>query len=143
MSHPATPLRPPGSTDYAEPVVETTGPELVVTPPPERTLPERASRARVNLDDRARKVGFAVGRAVYRVRRVPNAVRGRLAAIRGGREAGTPAATTGASATQSRLQRIRAQADRYRNHYPLQTLGGIFGAGTVAGIIIRAWRSRG
>lgn len=137
MSSPTIPL---SSTDFPAPAA-----------PLDRLLPESEDRTR--LESAATTVGSTLGRAVNKVREIPR----RFTVIRGGANDKASQVAEQASAklddlkdqardlkvqAQNRAQMLNWRVRRTIHDYPLQCLGGVFGAAFLTGIALRIWRTR-
>jgi ElaB/YqjD/DUF883 family membrane-anchored ribosome-binding protein len=147
----STPIRPLSSTDFPAPAARLY-PAVADT---DRLLPEAEDRSR--LESAAETVGNTLGRAVNKVRDIPR----RFTVIRGGAGDKSSEMMEQASAkyddlkvqashklddlkvqTRNRAQLLRARARHYIYEYPLQCLGGVFGAAVLTGMALRIWRTR-
>jgi ElaB/YqjD/DUF883 family membrane-anchored ribosome-binding protein len=147
----STPIRPLSSTDFPAPAARPNPP----VNNPVHLLPEEEDRSR--LESAAESVGSTLGRAVSTVRDIPR----RLTVIRGGagQKSSQLAEQTSAkiddlkeqasvklddlkSQARNRAQLLRERTQFYIHEYPLQCLGGIFGAAFLTGIALRIWRTR-
>jgi ElaB/YqjD/DUF883 family membrane-anchored ribosome-binding protein len=147
----STPIRPLSSTDFPAPAAR-------IYPPLDNShlLPEEAED-RSRLESAAESVGSTLGRAVSTVRDLPR----RLTVIRGGAGQKSSQMAEEASAklddlkeqasvklddlksqARNRAQLLRERTEFYIHEYPLQCLGGIFGAAFLTGIALRIWRTR-
>lgn len=113
-----------------------------VVPVPERELPA-ASDTSPRLRNTAESVGNAVGKAVSKVRGLPQRVssmRDRFTVIRGG---GKDSATTAdmKETARQRIEEAGSRARYYAHEYPVQFIAAAGAAGFVLGIILRVWRS--
>lgn len=137
MSSPTIPL---SSTDFPAPAA-----------PSDHLLPESEDRTR--LESAAQSVGNTLGRAVNKVREIPR----RFTVIRGGANDTVSQLSDTASSklddlkdqardlkaqARNRAELLNARMRHYIHEYPLQCLGGIFGAAFLAGITLRIWRTR-
>lgn len=148
----STPIRPLSSTDFPAPAAR---PDPPINNPV-HLLPEEAED-RSRLESAAGSVGSTLGRAVNTVRDIPR----RLTVIRGGAGHKSSELAEEASAklddlkeqasaklddlklqARNRAQLLRERTQFYIHEYPLQCLGGVFGAAFLAGIALRIWRTR-
>jgi len=147
----STPIRPLSTTDFPAPAAQPSS----LADNPAQLLPEAEDRSR--LESAAESVGSTLGRAVSTVRDLPR----RLTVIRGGAGQKSSQLAEEASAkiddlkdqasvklddlksqARNRAQLLRERTRFYIHEYPLQCLGGVFGAAFLTGIALRIWRTR-
>lgn len=116
---------------------------IPVVPEPERELPV-GSEVNPRLRNTAESVGTAVGKAVRKVRSLPNRVssmRERFTVIRGGQESSAGTAAEMKETARQKIDEARSRAEFYAHEYPLQFIAAAGAAGFALGFILRVWRS--
>ena len=133
MPNPAMPVDPLRNTPFST---------AEQTPMQPRLLTAPNSR----LHETAEAVGSAVGKAENAVNKAVESVRDlprRFTIVKGrAQEKAVPMAQDLRRHAQNRAVLLRQQARQLISQYPLQTLGGIFAASMLFGIMLRVWRVR-
>jgi ElaB/YqjD/DUF883 family membrane-anchored ribosome-binding protein len=151
----SSPIRPLSGTEFPAPAALPDERMELLAEERVNLLPEAEDRSK--LEGAAETVGATLGRAVNKVREIPR----RFTVIKGGAsdkasevaeeasaridelkvEARTRAAMLRSQA-RTRAAMLRHQVRQYIHDYPLQCLGGVFGAAFLAGMTLRIWRTR-
>jgi hypothetical protein len=140
----SSPIRPLSGTEFPAPAALPNERMELLAEERVNLLPEAEDRSK--LEGAAETVGATLGRAVNKVREIPR----RFTVIKGGASDKASEVAEEASAriddlrvqARTRAAMLRHQVRQYIHDYPLQCLGGVFGAAFLAGMTLRIWRTR-